>query len=108
MVEIYRLERIIQQQQEMKLPKLEDSILVKPTLRETSDTEIKTEDFIRFDKEKKLEQEETSERKRKCPKCANTNKAQIREMLDKNNVILAYPKMYGKKYVCGQCGTEWR
>jgi len=95
-------------QQEIKLPKLVDIAPAKPTLKGFSDTEIKTEDtFILFDKEKKLELEETSERKRKCPKCGNTNKAQIREMLDKSNVILAYPKMYGKKYMCGQCGTEW-
>lgn len=49
--------------------------------------------------------EESSERKKICPKCGN--KSKIREMLDKTNIILAYPKMYGKKYRCGQCGTEW-
>lgn len=45
---------------------------------------------------------------RKCPKCGNTNRNKIHEELDKSNIIMAYPRMYGKKYRCGQCGQEWR
>jgi len=47
---------------------------------------------------------------RKCPKCGNQKKSLIREELDKTNIILAYPRMYGKKYVCGAfgCGCNWR
>ncbi|MFX1356845.1 MAG: hypothetical protein ACFFA8_06115 [Promethearchaeota archaeon] len=51
---------------------------------------------------------DSTERKKICPRCGNKNSSQIREMDDKNNIILAYPKIYGKKYICGQCGTEWR
>ncbi|MHA1375288.1 MAG: hypothetical protein ACTSR7_13465 [Promethearchaeota archaeon] len=45
-------------------------------------------------------------RKWQCPNCGNTNKSQIREQNDKTRIIFA--GMYAKKYVCGQCGKEWR
>ena len=51
---------------------------------------------------------EYTEGRRKCPKCLNENKSMIHESTDKSNIILDYPKMYGKKYKCGDCGTEWR
>ncbi len=47
-------------------------------------------------------------RKKKCPKCGNTNKSQIREVDDKTRIIYTYPKIYAKMYKCGQCGAEWR
>ena len=50
--------------------------------------------------------EETSYRKKICPNCGNTNKSQIREIDDKTRVI--FPGFYAKKYMCGQCATEWR
>ena len=46
--------------------------------------------------------------RRECPKCGNTSKALIRETLDKTHIISDYPRMYGKKYHCGDCGGEWR
>ncbi len=52
--------------------------------------------------------EESVTRKKKCPNCGNTNKAQIREFDDKTRVIYTYPKIYAKMYRCGQCGTEWQ
>ena len=51
---------------------------------------------------------EKSEGRRKCPKCGLENKSLIHESVDKGNIILDYPRMYGKKYKCGQCGCEWR
>ncbi len=63
---------------------------------------------------KGLENEQTevsidqSESRRKCPQCGNQKKQSIQELLDKTNIILAYPRIYGKKYKCGQCGNEWR
>jgi hypothetical protein len=51
---------------------------------------------------------EKTEGRRKCPRCANENKMLIHESIDKGNIILDYPRMYGKKYKCGQCGVEWR
>ncbi|MHA1671300.1 MAG: hypothetical protein ACTSV5_12100 [Promethearchaeota archaeon] len=47
-------------------------------------------------------------RKWHCPNCGNTNKSQIREQDDKTRIIYSYPRIYGKKYICGQCGKEWR
>ena len=46
--------------------------------------------------------------RRVCPICGNTVKATIQELADKTNIIMSYPKVYGKKYKCGQCGQEWR
>ncbi len=51
--------------------------------------------------------EEAVTRKKKCPNCGNTNKAQIREVDDKTRLIYTYPKIYAKMYKCGQCGAEW-
>ncbi|MFX1394725.1 MAG: hypothetical protein ACFFAH_14285 [Promethearchaeota archaeon] len=50
---------------------------------------------------------ESDEKRRTCPKCGNQNLRQIREIVDKTKIISDYPKMYGKKYICGECGTEW-
>ena len=50
----------------------------------------------------------TPDGKRKCPICNNQNHRLIREVEDKSRVINVYPKMYGKKFKCGQCGAEWR
>ena len=44
---------------------------------------------------------------RSCPNCGNNNPSQIREMTDKTIIISDYPKLYGERYHCGQCGTEW-
>jgi len=44
----------------------------------------------------------------KCPKCDNIKSYMIREIEDRTRVINDYPIIYGKKFVCGVCGTEWR
>ncbi|MFX1568563.1 MAG: hypothetical protein ACFFCV_09360 [Promethearchaeota archaeon] len=46
--------------------------------------------------------------RRECPKCGNSNKMLIRETIDRTHIICDYPRMYGKKYHCGECGVEWR
>jgi hypothetical protein len=51
---------------------------------------------------------EKEEGRRKCPKCATEDKGLIHESIDKTNIILDYPRMYGKKYRCGLCGAVWR
>lgn len=51
---------------------------------------------------------EKGDGRRKCPKCGNENKMLIHESTDKSNIIMDYPRMYGKKYRCGECGLEWR
>lgn len=44
--------------------------------------------------------------RRKCPNCGN--EGLIHEIDDKSNVILDYPRLYGKKCCCAECGCEWR
>ncbi|MFX0075012.1 MAG: hypothetical protein ACFE96_06185 [Candidatus Hermodarchaeota archaeon] len=51
---------------------------------------------------------EKPEGRRKCPKCGIEDKLMIHESVDKSNIILDYPRVYGKKYKCGSCGIEWR
>jgi hypothetical protein len=46
--------------------------------------------------------------RRECPKCGNNSKPLIRETIDKTHLISDYPRMYAKKYHCGDCGVEWR
>ncbi len=51
---------------------------------------------------------EKPEGRRRCPKCAEESKSMLHESIDKSNIILDYPRVYGKKYKCGSCGIEWR
>ncbi len=44
---------------------------------------------------------------RHCPKCLNQKQNMIREVIDRENILMQYPTIYGKKYVCGNCGTTW-
>ncbi len=46
--------------------------------------------------------------RRRCPKCGLDDKNMIYESIDKSNILLDYPRVYGKKYKCGRCGVEWR
>ena len=46
--------------------------------------------------------------RRKCPECGVDNPRLIHETVDKTRLISDYPKIYGKKYKCGECGTVWR
>jgi len=49
-----------------------------------------------------------AEGRRKCPECSNDNPLMIHESVDKGNIILDYPRLYGKKFSCGQGGVQWR
>ncbi|MFW9822227.1 MAG: hypothetical protein ACFFE4_04800 [Candidatus Thorarchaeota archaeon] len=51
---------------------------------------------------------EATEGRRRCPNCNTEDPHMIHESTDKSNVILDYPRVYGKKYTCGECGTIWR
>ena len=46
--------------------------------------------------------------RRKCPKCGNENKFMIHESIDKSTIINDYPRIYCKKWKCGECGVQWR
>jgi hypothetical protein len=45
---------------------------------------------------------------RHCPKCYNQNQKIIREIEDKTIILMEYPRIYGMKFMCGNCGNEWR
>jgi len=51
---------------------------------------------------------EKIEGRRRCPECETDDPHMIHESVDKSNVILDYPRVYGKKYLCGNCGVQWR
>ena len=42
-----------------------------------------------------------------CPHCGNNQANMIREVVDRDHIINDYPVIYGKKYICGECGAEW-
>jgi predicted RNA-binding Zn-ribbon protein involved in translation (DUF1610 family) len=44
----------------------------------------------------------------KCPTCGNVNRNMMREVENRDHIIMDYPLMYGKKYICGNCGQNWR
>ncbi|MFW9822063.1 MAG: hypothetical protein ACFFE4_03965 [Candidatus Thorarchaeota archaeon] len=43
--------------------------------------------------------------RRKCPSCGDL--MSIHEVTDKNQIIMDYPRIYGRKKYCGRCGYEW-
>jgi hypothetical protein len=51
---------------------------------------------------------EKGEGRRRCPQCDTEDQHMIHESIDKTNIILDYPRVYGKKYKCGKCGAIWR
>ncbi|MFX1493720.1 MAG: hypothetical protein ACFFBZ_05515 [Promethearchaeota archaeon] len=109
-------------------PKLTQPIQISKVISEEKELELELESPKEFEGESEIittEINDTSElvsksveiieseddeiiRKWQCPKCGNNNKAQIRELDDKTRLIYAYPKIYAKKYQCGQCAAEWR
>ena len=46
--------------------------------------------------------------RRMCPSCDNTQRPFIYEETDKTHILMDYPRIYGKRYKCGKCGTLWR
>jgi len=44
--------------------------------------------------------------RKKCPSCGNDGL--IHEVDDKSVILMDYPKIYGKKNCCAECGYEWR
>ncbi|MHA1689277.1 MAG: hypothetical protein ACTSUN_08080 [Promethearchaeota archaeon] len=77
-----------------------------PPIEITPEIESKTIPPLKTSKEILVVSE--MEGHRRCPKCGNTNRNKIHEELDKSHIIMAYPRMYGKKYRCGNCGCEWK
>ncbi|HUW89155.1 MAG TPA: hypothetical protein VMV43_01405 [Candidatus Nanopelagicaceae bacterium] len=49
-----------------------------------------------------------SQGRRLCPICDDGNWYKIHELIDKNDVICDYPRIYGKKYICSGCSCVWK
>ncbi len=45
--------------------------------------------------------------RRQCPKCFNYDRTKIFESVDKENILMLNPTIYGFKFRCGNCGNEW-
>ena len=46
--------------------------------------------------------------RRLCPICDDANWYKIHELIDKNDIICDYPRIYGKKYICSGCSCVWK
>ena len=46
--------------------------------------------------------------RRMCPSCDNNRRQFIYEETDKTHILMDYPRIYGKRYKCGNCGPLWR
>jgi hypothetical protein len=93
----------------------EEEVVEAPEVKEAPETEEKPAPVATTPSEKApLKDEEglliieKSEGRRVCPNCGEENPNMIHETVDKNNIIMDYPRVYGKKYKCGECGTEWK
>lgn len=75
------------------------------SIEDTFESTIRQQSPIQKDN-KVIEVGRSPEHRRTCPVCGNQK--HIRELTDKNKIISIYPRMYGKKFQCGQCGAEWR
>ena len=43
--------------------------------------------------------------RRRCPGCGDDTS--VHEQVDKKIILMDYPRIYGKKKYCGQCGYQW-
>ncbi|MFX1444311.1 MAG: hypothetical protein ACFFHV_12930 [Promethearchaeota archaeon] len=59
-------------------------------------------------KMKKIIKEIQKTIRRTCPNCGNNNRKMIREVIDRENIIMENPNVYGLKFTCGKCGFEWK
>lgn len=46
--------------------------------------------------------------RRLCPICDDANLYKIHELIDKNDIICDYPRIFGKKYICSGCSCVWK
>ena len=46
--------------------------------------------------------------RRQCPNCFNKDRNKIREVIDREHILMENPNIYGWKLICGLCGHEWK
>ena len=86
----------------------ETDIIKEPKTTEISKPNLDTikEDSLLISNDNTVLVQSDGVERRKCPVCGNDRL--IHEMDDKNVILLDYPKIYGKKNCCAECGYEWR
>ena len=98
-----------------EIGEVDDSESVKEVVKEKVVAELKEEPKPEVKEEPKPKPVATNgvlvqsaEGRLKCPKCGMVKRNMFREVQDTDHIIMDYPVMYGKKYICGKCGAHWR
>ena len=84
------------------MPEFQEEIYGQPIIKAGEEIEL------RPSKIKIILEEIRKGLRRQCPNCFNKDRNKIREVLDRENIIMENPNIYGFKYICGMCGSEWR
>jgi chromosome segregation ATPase len=92
-----KVEQVKTQEQIAKISHVPDSTSVKEISSQNEEPS----------KDKSKNNITSTEGRRLCPQCGNRNLRLIREIEDKTKIISTYPRIYGKKYKCSECGFEW-
>jgi hypothetical protein len=100
------IEPQIQSKQEEVLEVQDEQEEIHPPEIETA--EVSPPSHPAFSEEEERGVIESSGGRRQCPACGNHDKRLIRETTDRTRVISAMAGLYGKKYICGKCGANWR
>ena len=90
----------------LKMPEFQEEIYEQPI--ELTKEEVPLGERIKPSKIKIILEEIRKGIRRQCPKCFNYDRNKIREAIDRENIIMQNPNIYGWKYICGECGNEWR
>jgi hypothetical protein len=85
----------------LKMPEFQEEIITKPI-------EIPEVSKPAPSKIKIILEEIRKGLRRQCPKCFNNDRNKIREVIDRENIIMENPNIYGFKYICGMCGHEFK
>ena len=92
----------------LKMPEFQEEV-IKPPLEPIFEKEaLKEEPKPKPSKIKFILEEIRRGIRRQCPRCKNVDRNKIREAIDRENIIMQNPNIYGWKYICGDCGHEWR
>lgn len=95
----------------LKMPEFQEEVIIPPPLEPVAQEEQKAEVVPPPPSKIKIILEEIRRGiRRQCPKCFNQDRTKIKEMQDKENIIMEFgvSKIYGWKYTCGLCGNIWR
>ena len=94
--------------QEEKKPKIDKEIEIQ-SKKAKKEKKIASAEIVEFEDTRFAAKKPIVEghSRRQCPVCGNSNTHLIREVIDRTRQISDYPRMYGKKLICGECGREW-